>query len=356
MRLVLSSMLVSDFDFELPAELIAQAPASGRGTSRLLVVDREHGGLTDRCVSDLPELLTPGDLIVINDTRVIPARLLGRRVPTGGGVECLLLSRLDGDRWDVLMHPGQKLREGARVVFTGGGFRLHGEVLARRFHGRRTVRLWTDDGVSVDRVVDTLGHIPLPPYIKRPDGPVDRERYQTVYAQSRGSVAAPTAGLHLTAGLLQRCLTRGVEVAPVTLHVGYGTFSPVRVERVEDHTVEPERYDVPAGTADAVNRAVNEGRRVVAIGTTTTRTLETAVRVGMRGHLSPGGGVSELFLYPGVPFRLVNALFTNFHLPQSSLLFLVSAFAGQDRVLKAYAEAVRRRYRFYSYGDAMLIL
>ena len=349
-------MRVSDFDFELPAELIAQAPASERGTSRLLVVDRTHGELTDRHVSDLPELLTPGDLIVINDTRVIPARLLGQRVPTGGAVECLLLSRLEGDRWDVLMHPGQKLREGSRVVFTGGGFRLHGEVLARRFHGRRTVSLWTDDGVSVDHIVDTLGHIPLPPYIKRPDGPTDRDRYQTVYALTRGSVAAPTAGLHLTMDLLQRCLTRGIEVARVTLHVGYGTFSPVRVERVEDHAVEPERYHVPAGTAEAVNRAVNEGRRVVAIGTTTTRTLETAARVGRRGYLSHGGGVSELFLYPGMPFHLVNALFTNFHLPQSSLLFLVSAFAGRDRVLKTYTEAVRRRYRFYSYGDAMLIL
>ena len=248
------------------------------------------------------------------------------------------------------------LREGARVVFTGGGFRLHGEVLARRFHGRRTVSLWTDDGVSVDHIVDTLGHIPLPPYIKRPDGPTDRDRYQTVYALTRGSVAAPTAGLHLTMDLLQRCLTRGIEVARVTLHVGYGTFSPVRVERVEDHAVEPERYHVPAGTAEAVNRAVNEGRRVVAIGTTTTRTLETAARVGRRGYLSHGGGVSELFLYPGMPFHLVNALFTNFHLPQSSLLFLVSAFAGRDRVLKTYTEAVRRRYRFYSYGDAMLIL
>ena len=356
MCLVLSPMRVSDFDFELPAELIAQAPASERGTSRLLVVDRTHGELTDRHVSDLPELLTPGDLIVINDTRVIPARLLGQRVPTGGAVECLLLSRLEGDRWDVLMHPGQKLREGSRVVFTGGGFRLHGEVLARRFHGRRTVSLWTNDGVSVDHIVDTLGHIPLPPYIKRPDGPTDRDRYQTVYALTRGSVAAPTAGLHLTMDLLQRCLTRGIEVARVTLHVGYGTFSPVRVERVEDHAVEPERYHVPAGTAEAVNRAVNEGRRVVAIGTTTTRTLETAARVGRRGYLSHGGGVSELFLYPGMPFHLVNALFTNFHLPQSSLLFLVSAFAGRDRVLKTYTEAVRRRYRFYSYGDAMLIL
>ena len=329
----------------------------------LFLLQYIHGGvnffaaeLTDRHVSDLPELLTPGDLIVINDTRVIPARLLGQRVPTGGAVECLLLSRLEGDRWDVLMHPGQKLREGSRVVFTGGGFRLHGEVLARRFHGRRTVSLWTDDGVSVDHIVDTLGHIPLPPYIKRPDGPTDRDRYQTVYALTRGSVAAPTAGLHLTMDLLQRCLTRGIEVARVTLHVGYGTFSPVRVERVEDHAVEPERYHVPAGTAEAVNRAVNEGRRVVAIGTTTTRTLETAARVGRRGYLSHGGGVSELFLYPGMPFHLVNALFTNFHLPQSSLLFLVSAFAGRDRVLKTYTEAVRRRYRFYSYGDAMLIL
>ncbi len=348
-------MLVSEFDFELPADLIAQAPSPVRGASRLLVLDRSSGGLSHRHVSDLPELLAPGDLVVINDTRVFPARLLGHRVPSGGAVECLLLARLDDERWDALMHPGQKLREGARVIFDGEGICLHGEVLARHFQGRRTVRLWTDDGAPVDHAVDTLGHVPLPPYIKRPDHPVDRERYQTVYARVRGSVAAPTAGLHLTDALLGRCRARGVDVARVTLHVGYGTFQPVRVDHVEEHTVEAERYDVPDATATAVNRALVEGRRVVAVGTTTTRTLETAARTG-GGRLPAGGGTSDLCLHPGVPFHVVGALFTNFHLPRSSLLLLVSAFAGRDRILAAYAEAVRRRYRFYSYGDAMLIV
>ncbi len=348
-------MLVSDFDFELPADLIAQAPAPVRGASRLLVLDRANGSLSDRRVSDLPELLAPGDLVVVNDTRVFPARLLGRRVPTGGAVECLLLARLDDERWDALMHPGQKLRIGARVLFDGEGVRLHGEVLARHFHGRRTVRLWTHDGASVDQVVDALGHVPLPPYIKRPEQTVDRERYQTVYARVRGSVAAPTAGLHLTEALLRQCRARDIDVARVTLHVGYGTFQPVRVEHVEDHTVEAEWYDVPDASATAVNRALVEGRRVVAVGTTTTRTLETAARIG-GGTLPAGGGMSDLCFHPGVPFHVVGALFTNFHLPRSSLLLLVSAFAGRDRILEAYAEAVRRRYRFYSYGDAMLIV
>jgi S-adenosylmethionine:tRNA ribosyltransferase-isomerase len=348
-------MLVSDFDFDLPAELIAQTPPPDRAAARLLVLDRGRGVLSDRRVIDLPDLLAPGDVLVVNDTRVFPARLLGRRVPSGGAVECLLLKRIDDDRWDVLMHPGQKLRVGARVVFERDGLRLHLEVLARLFHGRRTVRLWVDDGTAVDDVVDTLGHIPLPPYIKRPDETLDRERYQTVYASVRGSVAAPTAGLHLTDALLRRFEDRGIEVAKVTLHVGYGTFQPIRVEVVEDHRLDPEPYDVTGATAASVNRALDEGRRVVAVGTTTTRTLETACRVGA-GRLSAGGGSSDLYLYPGVTFQAVGALFTNFHLPRSSLLMLVSAFAGRDRVLAAYAEAVRRRYRFYSYGDAMLIL
>ena len=348
-------MLVSDFDFELPGDRIAQAPAADREAARLLVLDRGTGAVIHRIVADLPALLTSGDLLVVNDTRVFPARLLGRRVPSGGAVECLLLTRIDEERWDALMHPGQKLRVGATVVFERKGVRLCGEVLARRFHGRRTIRLWAEDGSPVDAAIDTLGHVPLPPYIKRPDEPTDRARYQTVYATVRGSVAAPTAGLHLTDALLTRLRARGVEVARVTLHVGYGTFQPVRVDRVEEHRVESEPYDVPAVTAAMVNRALDEGRRVVAVGTTTTRTLETAARVGA-GRLPAGKGVSDLYLYPGVRFQVAGALFTNFHLPRSSLLMLVSAFAGRERVLAAYAEALRRSYRFYSYGDAMLIL
>ena len=253
------------------------------------------------------------------------------------------------------MHPGQKLRVGARVLFEHEGRRLYGEVLERGDYGRRTIRLWVEGDGTVDDLVDVLGHVPLPPYIHRSDRPVDRERYQTVYASVRGSVAAPTAGLHLTDALLRRCADRGVEVARVTLHVGYGTFKPIRVERVEDHSVDAERYDVPPQAAAAVNRALDSGRRVVAVGTTTTRALEPAVRVG-GGRLRAGPGLSDLFLYPGVPFRAVGALLTNFHLPRSSLLMLVSALGGQKRVLGAYAQAVQRGYRFYSYGDAMLLL
>ena len=348
-------MLLSDFDFDLPADRIAQTPTPVREAARLLVLDRGSGAVCHRTVADLPELLMPGDLLVVNDTQVFPARLLGHRVPSGGAVECLLLTRLDGEQWDALMHPGQKLRVGATFVFERNGLRLCGEVLARRFHGRRTIRLWVEDGSPVDTAIDTLGHVPLPPYIRRPDEPTDRERYQTVYATVRGSVAAPTAGLHLTEALLTRFRNRGGEVARVTLHVGYGTFQPVRVDRVEEHRVEPEPYDVPAATAATVNRALDEGRRVVAVGTTTTRTLETAARAGA-GRLPAGRGVSDLYLYPGVTFQVAGALFTNFHLPRSSLLMLVSAFAGRERVLAAYAEAVRSGYRFYSYGDAMLIL
>ena len=348
-------MLVSDFDFELPAHLIAQAPSTQRDAARLLVLDRATGGRRHRTVLDLPELLMPGDLFVVNDTQVFPARLLGRRVPSGGAVECLLLTRLDDQRWDALMHPGQKLRVGAAVVFDRHRTRLCAEVLERRFHGRRRIRLWTGDGSPVDEAIDRLGHVPLPPYIKRADVLADRERYQTVYARVPGSVAAPTAGLHLTTELLTRLQERGVEVARVTLHVGYGTFQPIRVEQVEDHRIEPEGYNVPPETAAAVNQTLDAGRRVVAVGTTTTRTLEAAFRAG-GGRVRAGTGVSDLYLYPGVPFQVVGALFTNFHLPQSSLLMLVSAFAGPDPTRAAYADAIRRRYRFYSYGDAMLIL
>ena len=348
-------MRVSDFDFDLPADRIAQTPPAERQAARLLVLDRATGALDHHTVEALPALLSPGDLLVVNDTRVFPARLLGRRMPSGGAVECLLLSPRDDGCWDALMHPGQRLRPGARVVFERAGRRLHGEVLARRFHGRRTIRLRTDDGSSVDDAIDRVGHVPLPPYIRRGDTPLDAERYQTVYAAVRGSVAAPTAGLHLTAGLLREIEARGVEVARVTLHVGYGTFAPIRVEQVEAHRVEPEPYRVPPDTASAVRRARAAGRRVIAVGTTTTRTLETAYRAG-GGELRAGGGVSDLYLYPGVEFHVVGGLLTNFHLPRSSLLMLVSAFAGREPIRRAYAEALRAGYRFYSFGDAMLIL
>ncbi len=350
-------MKVSDFDFDLPAGLVAQEPAP-RGASRLLVLNRSTGEKAHVSIADLPELLQTGDALVVNDTRVFPARLLGRRVPSGGAVECLLVGRLEGDRWDALMHPGQKLREGARVTFGAAPRGLHAEVLERRFHGRRTIRLWTDDGAGIDERVDELGHVPLPPYIKRADRAEDRERYQTVYAQARGSVAAPTAGLHFTADLLDRLAARGVERIAITLHVGYGTFKPVRTDEVEEHQVDPEAYDISPVAAGALNRALDEGRRVVAVGTTTTRALESAARLSdsRSVRLKADRGTADLFIYPGYAFKVVGGMLTNFHLPRSSLLMLVSAFAGRELILEAYREAIEQRYRFYSYGDAMLIL
>ena len=347
-------MDVADFDFHLPDELIAQDPPAERGGSRLLVVDRASGELGDSVFAELDRHLRPGDLLVLNNTRVFPARLLGTRVPSGGAVECLLLRPLTESpgEWEALGHPGQKLKPGARVLFTDGTVQLHGEVLTRHFHGRRTVRLWSGDG-EVAALIDRLGHIPLPPYIRRTDRPSDRERYQTVYARERGSIAAPTAGLHFTPDLLDRVAARGVERTEITLHVGYGTFKPVRVERVEDHAVDAEAFTVSADAARALNRARRDGRRVIAVGTTTTRALES---LDTAAEIAPASGVTDLFIRPGHTFGVVHGLITNFHLPRSSLLMLVAAFAGRDQVLAAYRHAVRERYRFYSYGDAMLIL
>jgi S-adenosylmethionine:tRNA ribosyltransferase-isomerase len=254
------------------------------------------------------------------------------------------------------VHPGQKLKPGAHVVFEdgAGNARLHGEIMERRSYGRRLVRLWTETGESIDAAVDAIGHVPLPPYIKRPDRASDRERYQTMFARERGSVAAPTAGLHFTPAVLTALAERGVETAEITLHVGYGTFQPIRVDEVEQHTIEPERYAITPAAAGAINRALDESRRVIAVGTTTTRTLEWAALQG-RGRLSAGPGETKLFIHPGFRFQVLSGLMTNFHLPKSSLLMLVSAFAGRERVLAAYREAIARGYRFYSYGDAMLI-
>jgi S-adenosylmethionine:tRNA ribosyltransferase-isomerase len=355
-------MDVDAFDFELPPNLIAQRPAAERTDARLLHLPRADGPTAHGSVRDLPFRLRPGDLLVANDTRVFPARLLGHRVPSGGAVECLLIAPVPDAaataadrRWHALMHPGQKLKPGARIRFAGcDGLTLHGEVLARLFHGRRLVRLWTEDGRAVDDVVDAIGHVPLPPYITREDLPADRERYQTVFAAHRGSVAAPTAGLHLSAPLLAALGARGIDLATVTLHVGYGTFQPVRVARVEDHRVDAERYEVSAAAAAAINDAVDRGRRIVAVGTTTTRVLEFLASAH-DGRLVAGAGSTDLFIHPGHRFRLVGGLLTNFHLPRSSLLMLVAAFGGDERVMAAYREAVALGYRFYSYGDAMLI-
>ncbi len=353
-------MRLAEFDFDLPHELIAQEPSADRSAARLLVVRRDDRSLRHSTVAALPELLRAGDLVVVNDTRVFPARLLGRRVPTGGAVECLLIRRLGpGDaveraEWEALMHPGQKLATGARVAFNGV-HPISGEVLERRFFGRRVIHLATDDGSPLDDAIDAIGHVPLPPYIRRDDRVEDRERYQTVFARTRGSVAAPTAGLHFTPGLIESLAASGVEMVSITLHVGYGTFQPVRAERVEEHRVEPERYAIAEAASSAINRARDEGRRVIAVGTTTTRTLEAVAR-DHGGHLAAGEGTTDLFIHPGFEFQIVGGLLTNFHLPRSSLLMLVAAFAGLDTVRTAYDAAIAVQYRFYSYGDAMLIL
>jgi S-adenosylmethionine:tRNA ribosyltransferase-isomerase len=347
-------MKVADFDYTLPPARIAQFPAATREDARLLVLSRDSGTTSHGSIRDLTRHLARGDLLVVNDTRVFPARLLGRRVPSGGTVECLLLARLDEERWEALMHPGQKLRPGGRVVFERDGRVLEGEVLERRFFGRRVIRLWAAGGRDVDDAIEAIGHVPLPPYIHRPDEALDRERYQTVYATRRGSVAAPTAGLHLTDALFRQLETNGVERVAVTLHVGYGTFKPVRADFVEEHHVDAERFVVSEEAASAINTARGQGRRIVAVGTTTTRTLESAVDPD--GRIRPGSGETDLFIRPGHQFRVVSGLLTNFHLPRSSLLMLVCAFAGREPTLAAYREAVERGYRFYSYGDAMLIL
>ena len=369
-------MDVRRFDFQLPPELIAQEPSTERTAARLLTLERQTATIDHRVIADLPDLLRAGDLVVVNNTRVFPARLLGRRVPSGGAVECLLVPGAvpasvpgTGAVWQALMHPGQKLKPGARVVFErqgsdlgsdpgsdpGSDRRLHGEVLERLFFGRRLIRLWTEDGSDVEVAIDAIGHVPLPPYIRRADEASDRERYQTVFACKRGSVAAPTAGLHFTPELLTTLRGRGVEIAEITLHVGYGTFQPVRVDRVEDHAVEAEHYAIPEAAAQTIEQARAESRRIIAVGTTTTRTLE-AVAQAHNGHVIAGSGTTDLFIYPGFEFQVVRGLLTNFHLPQSSLLMLVSAFGGFEAVMTAYRAAVERRYRFYSYGDAMLLL
>jgi len=262
--------------------------------------------------------------------------------------------RDDSEVWDALVHPGQRLKPGSRMEFPHADVTIHGEILEQRFHGRRTVRLWSE-GASLDRAIDVIGHMPLPPYIKRADREEDRERYQTVYAHARGSIAAPTAGLHLTAAILDELQSNGVERTAITLHVGYGTFQPIRVDEVEQHRMDPELYEVSPASAAKLTRALAEGRRIVAVGTTTTRTLES-LTLTPSGEVMAGHGSTDLFIYPGHRFRLVSGLVTNFHLPRSSLLMLVSAFAGRDHVLAAYRHAIEQGYRFYSYGDAMLVL
>jgi len=358
-------LLVASYDFELPKELIAQHPDPGRDTARLMHLDRARDALGHHRFQDLPNLLHPGDLLVLNNTRVIAARVRGRRA-TGGRVEALLLSRLEGaseagggvmERWVALLSPSSRLKEGERLAFPGGMVLIP----ERWASGGWQVRI--ESPAPVLELLEEVGETPLPPYIKRaPEArrnPEDRERYQTVYARVPGSAAAPTAGLHFTRELLDALKRRGVAHAFLTLHVGLGTFSPVRVERVSDHVMHTEWYHVPKETIEAVAEARASGRRVVAVGTTSVRTLETvAARPGGFQSIPDAGGwtgETAAFIYPGYRFRVVDAMITNFHVPRSSLLMLVSAFAGRERILKAYGEAVARGYRFFSYGDGMLI-
>ena len=356
-----SGLLVEDFDFELPTELIAQQPPEERGRSRMLAMDRVTGALRDARFADLPALLNPGDLLVLNDSRVIPARLYARRTavrdrqePTGQ-VQVLLTEPAGDNCWRTLVKPGKKVGVGERLVFpsASGGVELEAEVLERGEFGERLIRFAPVDDFFA--ALDRIGHMPLPPYIRRHDASEDRSRYQTVFSHEPGSVAAPTAGLHFTPEILEAIEARGVEIARVTLHVGLGTFAPLRVSRLDEIRLHRERYTRSEPTAAAINRAAKEGRRIVAAGTTVVRTLEhCAVQAG-GGELKAHSGVTEIFISPGFNFRLVGALLTNFHLPQSSLLILVSAFAGREAVLAAYRHAVESRYRFFSYGDCMWI-
>ncbi len=363
-------MLVSDFDFYLPEELIAQDPLPDRSASRMLHLSRRSGTFKDLKFKDFPEFLRSGDLLVVNNSRVFPARLFGRRVglkaqpirprnPRSnaageflqGQVE-VLLTRQTGDFvWEALVRPGKKIGVGEKISF-GENEELKAEVTARGDFGERTLRFGPVPDFFC--VVEKLGHVPLPPYIGREDRSDDRERYQTVYARTKGSVAAPTAGLHFTPEILAGIRLRGIEIAEITLHVGLGTFQPVHVDNVEQHKIHRESFTISPDAANAINRALEEKRRIVAVGTTTVRTLEYAA-ANPSGPIQAGSGEAEVFIYPGFEFRVVGAMLTNFHLPKSTLLMLVSAFAGRENMLRAYEHAVREKYRFFSYGDCMFV-
>ena len=341
-------MRVSDFEYNLPRGLIAQAPVEPRDSSRLLVLRRDSGVIEHAVFSDIPGYLRAGDCLVVNDTRVIRARLLGRR-ETGGSVEVFLLRSLDGGLWEALVRPGKRVRPGARLFFGDGS--LEAMVEGATDFGGRTVRLFAAGG-DVRSAIERAGSVPLPPYIH--EGIRDPERYQTVYAAREGSVAAPTAGLHFTPELLDRIRAAGVVVASLTLHVGLGTFRPVQAENVEEHEMHAEYYSLDEEAAGAINAAHSRGDRVIAVGTTAVRTIETCALPD--GRVIPGSGWTRMFIFPGYEFRTVSALVTNFHLPRSTLLMLVCAFGGRENVMRAYEEAVRTGYRFYSFGDAMLII
>ena len=364
-------MLLSDFDYELPRERIAQRPLEERDASRLLLLDRVSGHWEDRNFREFPELLRGDELIIVNNARVLPVRLLGRRKgihaqPAGrrgaasrehlkSTIEVLLVHRIETDVWEALVRPGRKVPVGERVIFGEG--ELEAEVIRRGDFGLRHLRFL--DAENLPQKLERLGHIPIPPYIRRPDDSEDRERYQTIFARCGIAAAAPTAGLHFTPKILDRLRARGMEIREITLEVGLGTFEPVRTERIEEHHVHRESYEIPESTAEAVERARRDGRAILAVGTTVVRTLEDAAGKSAarnsRALVEPGRAEAEIFIYPGHRFRVVEQILTNFHLPKSSLLILAAAFAGKELILRAYRHAVEQNYRFYSYGDCMLI-
>lgn len=364
-------MRVDAFDYQLPAELIAQRPAARREASRMLLLDRQSGAREDRAFAELPALLRGDELVVLNNARVLPARLFGKRAGVHaqspsrktarehltGTVEVFLTRKVEVEVWEALVRPGRKMGVGERVLFGDG--ELEAEILGRGELGLRTIRLWSHNEQSVEASIERLGHVPLPPYIDRPDESYDRERYQTVYAQKPGAVAAPTAGLHFTPEILQQIRNRGCETCEVTLDVGLGTFQPIHTETLEEHKIHSEAYEIREEVAEKILRAKEEGRPVLAVGTTVVRALEdAAAKAAAQGdarHFSAGRAEASLFIFPGYTFRVVDCLLTNFHLPKSTLLALVSAFAGHEQILAAYRHAVAERYRFYSYGDCMLI-
>lgn len=349
-------MRISEFDFDLPDELIAQQPIEPRDASRMLVVDRNTQTYRDGAFAEFPTFFEAGDVIVLNNTRVFPARLLGHRIVSGergAQIEAFLVKNLGDNQWEVLAKPGRALKVGAELEFGSG--RLRGVVTEIIEEGRRIIRFECEG--DFDNVIDEIGNTPLPPYIKREQTEqfrLDEPRYQTVYAKQRGAIAAPTAGLHFTPRIFEELAARGVEIAEITHHVGYATFQPIRVEQVEEHTIAAESYEVSEAAAAKINAAKLSGKRVVSVGTTSVRALESAANAD--GTVRAEHRRTELFIYPGYQFKVVDALLTNFHLPQSSLLMLVSAFSNRDLVLAAYCHAVEQKYRFYSYGDCMLVI
>ena len=341
-------MKTSDFFYDLPEELIAQDPLEDRTASRLLVLNRETGAIEHKIFSDVIDYLNEGDCLVINNTRVIPARLIGEKEDTGGKVEVLLLKRRANDVWETLVKPGKKLRPGARVTFGDG--RLKAEILEIAEEGNRLVRFYYE-GIF-EEILDSLGEMPLPPYITHKLE--DKEMYQTVYAKYDGSAAAPTAGLHFTKELLSKIEEKGIKIASITLHVGLGTFRPVKVDDVNNHHMHTEWYEVNAEAADIINETKRNGGRVICVGTTSCRTIESVA--GENGYMKAKTGETDIFIYPGYKFKVMDGLITNFHLPESTLVMLVSAFAGKENVLSAYETAVKEKYRFFSFGDAMILI